>query len=62
MTNETYDNLSATIGRKMTNREWKDLLAEEFGVSKTCAKEMLHAIMDVKKLKDIRRITDEKPW
>ncbi len=32
----------------MTNREWKDLLSAELGVSRTCAKEMLHTLLDMR--------------
>ncbi len=52
MTAETYDNLSAAVGRKLTNREWIDLIAENFEVSRTVAKEMLHGM---KKLNDGNR-------
>ena len=33
----------------MTNREWIDFLTEQFDISRTSAKEMLHAMMSVKK-------------
>ena len=34
---------------KMNNSEWKDFLCEQFDVSRTTAKEMLHALMSLKK-------------
>lgn len=33
----------------LTNAEWIDFLSEQFAVSRTSAKEMLHVIMSVKK-------------
>lgn len=36
----------------MTNREWMLLIAKEFNVSNSVAKEMLHAMMEVKKVKE----------
>lgn len=43
----------------MTNQEWKELIAKEFGVSNTVAKGMLHAMYQAKKYleipKDIHR-------
>ena len=33
----------------MTNSEWIDFLVEQFDISRTSAKEMLHAMMSVKK-------------
>ena len=33
----------------MTNKEWTDLIAKEFGVSNSCAKGMLHAMYETKK-------------
>ena len=34
---------------KLTNPEWIDFLAEQFDISRTSAKEMLHAMMSVKR-------------
>ena len=34
---------------KLTNHEWIDILTEQFDISRTSAKEMLHAMMSVKK-------------
>lgn len=54
---------------RMSNKEWKELLSEQFGVSKTTAKEMLHGMMQWKNMiilrgrliqsKRIRRIYNE---
>lgn len=33
----------------LSNKDWVDLLTEQFNVSRTSAKEMLHAMMSVKK-------------
>ena len=33
----------------MTNHEWIDFLVEQFDISRTSAKEMLHVMMSVKK-------------
>ena len=43
--------------KKMSNNEWISLIASEFKVSRTIAKEMLHAMYAVKKLK-----TDSKVY
>lgn len=37
----------------MTNAEWKTLIAKEFGVSNTVAKEMLHAMYQAKKYLEV---------
>ena len=34
---------------KLTNSEWIDFLAEQFEISRTSAKEMLHVMMSVKR-------------
>jgi hypothetical protein len=34
---------------RFTNSEWVDFLCEQFDISRTSAKEMLHAMMSVKK-------------
>ena len=39
----------------MSNNEWISLIAREFKVSCTTAKEMLHAMHVVKKLKNINK-------
>jgi len=40
---------------RLSNREWKEFLAEQFGVSKTTAKEMLHSMMRWKKEDNFKR-------
>ena len=35
--------------KKMSNKQWIDLLSEQFNVSRTTAKEMLHVMMKIKK-------------
>lgn len=35
----------------LTNREWINLIAKEFNVNNTTAKEMLHAMYEVRKRK-----------
>lgn len=37
----------------MTNQEWKNLIAKEFGVSNTVAKGMLHAMYKAKEYLEI---------
>lgn len=51
MTADTYDNLKGTVGRKLTNSEWVDLISENFKVSKSTAKEMLHNMLNSPKYK-----------
>ena len=34
---------------RLTNAEWVDFLSEQFNISRTSAKEMLHVMMSVKK-------------
>ena len=51
MTYETYDNLSSALSRKLTNKEWIDLISENFGVSRSVAKEMLHSMLNTPKYK-----------
>jgi len=45
-TNDTK-NMQQNI--KLTNSEWIDFLAEQFDISRTSAKEMLHVMMSVKR-------------
>ena len=35
--------------KRLTNLEWIDFLCKQFNISRTSAKEMLHAMMSVKK-------------
>ena len=44
MTLDTYDNLRIHIGKPMSNNDWYMLLMEEFKISKTQAKNMLHVM------------------
>lgn len=49
----THRNLKALINMqpniKLTNSDWIDFLVEQFDISRTSAKEMLHAMMSVKR-------------
>ncbi len=47
-------------GKGMTNSEWKEFLAEQWGVSKACAKEMLHAMYAIKKKDSIMKGADDE--
>ena len=42
----------------MTNREWIDLLSKEFAVSRTSARDMLHALMTIKRYDNFKRTFD----
>lgn len=42
--------------RKMTNKEWIDLLAQQFDVSRTTARNMLHGLMKLKKYDNINKM------
>jgi hypothetical protein len=48
-------------GGHMTNREWIDLLSKEFAVSRTSARDMLHAIMNIKWYDNFKRTFDPLP-
>lgn len=39
----------------MTNKEWINFLVKEWNISRTSAKEMLHAMMSVKKEDNFKR-------
>lgn len=41
--------------RKMTNREWVDFLVEQFEVSRTTARDMLHSLMVLKTYDNYKR-------
>lgn len=59
MKSELYEDLKSAAGEgnKLTNHQWKQLFADEFGVSMSCAKEMLHACLNEKARNErIRRI------
>lgn len=45
MTIGTLANLSVAVGRELTNQEWVDLISENFGTSKTVAKDAYHAML-----------------
>lgn len=55
MTYETYDDLSLFAGKKMSNRMWVELISEEFNVSHSVAKDMLHAMIVTKDIKTSSR-------
>ena len=46
---EALEDPKAENMKRLTNAEWKDFLSEQFGISKTSAREMLHAMMLVKR-------------
>lgn len=41
---------------RLTNAEWVDLLSEQFNISSTSAKEMLHVMMSVKKEDNFKKL------
>ena len=45
----------------MTNREWIDFLSKEFCVSRTSARDMLHAMMTIKRYDNFKRTFDPLP-
>ena len=49
MTYDTYDNLQNSLGRKLTNTEWINLISENFEVSRSTAKEMLYCMLSAPK-------------
>lgn len=52
MTYETYDELALYIGKdRLPNSLWVDLIAEHFGVTRSVAKEMLHAMYVMRSIK-----------
>lgn len=59
MTNqEQYDmvyNIYEMTVRKMTNKEWVDFLVQQFDVSRTTARNMLHGLMKMKKYDNINK-------
>lgn len=60
MTYETYDNLENALGRKLTNTEWVDLISENFGVSRSAAKEMLYCMLSAPKYRLLRRYRKDR--
>ena len=45
----------------MTNKEWIDLLSKEVDVSRTSARDMLHAMMTIKRYDNFKRTFDPLP-
>lgn len=41
---------------RMTNRQWIDFLSEQFDISRTSAKEMLHRMMQCKKEDNFKKL------
>ena len=41
---------------RLTNAEWVDFLSEQFNISRTSAKEMLHIMMSVKKEDNFKKL------
>ena len=41
---------------RLTNAEWVDFLSEQFDISRTSAKEMLHVMMSVKKEDNFKKL------
>lgn len=45
---------------RLTNSEWIDFLAEQFEVSRTSAKDMLHLMMSVKKKDNFKKQLEKR--
>ena len=45
----------------MTNHEWIDLISKEFSVSRTSARDMLHAMMTIKRYDNFKRTFNPLP-
>lgn len=60
MTQELYDELKETVGRKLKTGEWKKIIAENFEVSDVTAGAMTYAMIDMKMSVDRRRIDAEE--
>ncbi len=45
----------------MTNQEWIDFLSKEFSVSRTSARDMLHAMMTIKRYDNFKRTFNPLP-
>lgn len=52
-------NLNKETPKRLTNKEWIDLLSEQFDVSRTSAKEMLHAMMSIKEKDNFKKQLNE---
>ena len=46
---------------KMSNKDWIDFLSEQFNVSRTSAKDMLHIMMSVKKEDNFKKMFNPRP-
>lgn len=46
--------------KHMTNKEWIDLISEQFDVSRSVAKKMLHEMMKIKQLDTAIKKMNEK--
>jgi len=52
--------LEPKIGHEsLTNSEWIDFLSEQFDISRTSAKEMLHTMMSVKKEDNFKKLFNQ---
>lgn len=56
-----YTVLICRESKRMTNKEWIDLLSKEFNVSRTSARDMLHAMMTIKRYDNFKRVFDPLP-
>lgn len=45
---------------RLTNSEWIDFLSEQFDISRTSAKEMLHTMMSVKKEDNFKKLFSQE--
>ena len=52
---EALEEPKAENMKRITNTEWIDLLSEQFDISRTSAKEMLHAMMSVKRADNFKK-------
>lgn len=46
--------------KRLTNSEWVSFLAEQFNISRTSAKDMLHVMMLVKKEDNFKKLFNPK--
>ena len=52
------DGCSDFENKRMSNKEWIDFLCEQFDISRTSAKDMLHVMMKVKKMDNFKKQWD----
>jgi len=52
---EALEEPKAENMKRFTNAEWKDFLSEQFNISRTSAKDMLHVMMSVKREDNFKR-------